>query len=136
MYAKLFVISCFAIIIYSISEVNGIAYMYLCSYGESMLLFIIGSQLGILMMVMISSLLEVFHKKKIVVLSSGTILMLGFQSHFFRLLTAILVKLGIGRDFWTFDILTFIGSIGIVVAFYPIILFAKRYCSILMGMRK
>lgn len=136
MSAKLLIISCLFFSVYAISCVNGIAYMYLGAYGKSMLLFIIGSLLGILMMVMISGLLENTHKKEISILSSGTILMLGFQSHFFRLLTAILVKLGIERDFWSFDILTFVGSIGIVVAFYPIILLTKRYCPILMGMRK
>lgn len=134
--AKILIISSLALSVYVISCFNGIAYMYLGAYGKSMLLFIVGSLLGILMMVMICGLLENTHKKEIAVLSSGTILMLGFQSHFFRLLTAILVKLGIERGFWTFDILTFIGSIGIVVAFYPIILLTKRYCPILMGMRK
>lgn len=120
---------------YAISSANGIAYMYKGAYGKCIVLFVIGSLLGITMMVIISHWMEIFYKKEISLLSSGTILMLGFQSWFFRLLTAALVKSGIERDLWTFDLLTFIGSVCIVLAFYPIILFAKRYCPIFMGKR-
>lgn len=125
-----------ALVVYCISRVNGIAYMYQGAYGENMALFLIGSLVGIWMMVIVSQWFEKLFQEKIAVLSSGTILMLGFQSHFFRLLTAVLHKVGITSELWSFDVLTLLGSIAIVIAFYPIILFVKRYCPILMGMRK
>lgn len=125
-----------AIAVYIVAMFNGIVYMYRGEFGGSILLFLMGSLLGILMMVTISEMLERKWKDTIAVLSSGTILMLGFQSHFFRIMTAVLVKVGIQRDFWTFDILTLIGSFAIVLAFYPIIKITKRHAPILMGMRK
>lgn len=115
---------------------NGIVYMYKGEFGNSILLFLIGSSLGILMMVIVCKMLEHKGENVIAVLSSGTILMLGFQSHFFRVMTAVLVKVGVLRDSWTFDILTLMGSFVIVLAFYPIIKITKRYAPILMGMRK
>lgn len=101
-----------------------------------MTLFMIGSLAGIWMMVIVNRWLEKFSSDVIAVLSSGTILMLGFQSHFFRLLAVVLQKLDITRELWSFDLSTLVGSLAIVIAFYPIILFVKRYCPILMGMRK
>lgn len=122
--------------VYVLAQINGIVYMYKGEFGNSILLFLIGSSLGILMMVIVCKILAHKGKNVMAILSSGTILMLGFQSHFFRVMTAILVKAGIQRDSWTFDILTLMGSLGIVLAFYPIIKITKRYAPILMGMRK
>lgn len=101
-----------------------------------MTLFMIGSLAGIWMMVIVNRWLEKFSSDVIAVLSSGTILMLGFQSHFFRLLAVVLQKLDITRELWSFDLSTLVGSLAIVIAFYPIFLFVKRYCPILMGMKK
>lgn len=134
--SKIIMVVMLAIAVYIVAMFNGIVYMYRGEFGGSILLFLMGSLLGILMMVTISEMLERKWKDTIAVLSSGTILMLGFQSHFFRIMTAVLVKVGIQRDFWTFDILTLIGSFAIVLAFYPIIKITKRHAPILMGMRK
>lgn len=68
------------------------------------------------------------------VISSGTIIILVFHRELIHPMLKAIGKLDIS-SLLTTNTLVFIGSVAVVVAFYPIILIVKRFFPIVLGRR-
>jgi len=102
---------------------NSSNYMYMCVYGNNILLFLIGGFAGTST---IFSLSKMLHSKpnSIVTLSKGTILILGFHPWFI---------LWIRTHQPTPSLFDFLFALLIVLFFIPIILFSEKYFPIILG---
>ncbi|MBQ0049606.1 MAG: acyltransferase family protein [Bacteroidales bacterium] len=98
--------------------------LYLCGYGDNMILFLVGGLAGSAFVFFLSKLLEGFRWSIVTDISVGTILILGLHVHFISFIRRFFVDPSIADLFFT---------IIIVLLFVPIIRFCKSYIPIILG---
>lgn len=99
-------------------------YLYICGYGDSIILYISGGLAGTIFIYFISKVLENIHWSWITDISIGTTIILGFHEHL----------ISIFRHFFkTSSAVDLLLSICIVLLFVPIIRLCKSSIPIIMG---
>ena len=116
------------IIVYVVRWENGAPWMYDNRYGENLILFLIGGNVGTLAVFMVSYYLQNTQLNIISIISKGTIIILGFQ----KLLIRIFKHFPTPFDD---DLVKYIFAFVILLLFIPIIQLSERYCPILLGYR-
>lgn len=99
-------------------------YLYICGYGDNILLYLIGGIAGSACIFFISKLLERFRWGIITDISIGTTLILGFHIHIISIMR---------QYFNTASFVDIFLSIAIVLVFVPIIRFCMLYTPIIIG---
>lgn len=122
-----FMIIMLSCIVISIAHFNSTAWMYLNSYGKNIILFFIGGLSGSILVYLVSLLLNNIKSKWVTLISTGTILILGF--HIF--LVIFLKKISTLHLFYI-DALT---SLLILILFIPLIHLCLNYYPIIIGKR-
>lgn len=117
----IFLVSCS--LIYICGRVNGIVYMYKCSFGHNIILFLIGGLAGTSAIFVLSNIIKK-SPKYLNTIAIGSIIILGFH---LRMITLVF-KYVEHRTIFDF-ILAFL----ILLLFIPIILFVKKYLPVLIG---
>ena len=119
------------ILIYVCGKNNGLVYLYMCSYGNRLILCLLGGVAGFYSLLYLSRLCEILIgiKTAIETLGQGTIIILGLHIILMSLLTDLrsaLLGLENGYDLYLL-------SLVILLAFIPINIFCKRFFPILCG---
>lgn len=104
-------------------------------FGTSGVLFYIAAILGIVMIISLCKLLECFNSKYIMILSSGSIIIMGLHGVFYGYTRAFLKMLNVIPSEYDYLIKIFVCVIVLVEMYFPIILL-QRYCSVFIGGRK
>lgn len=99
-------------------------YLYICGYGDNLILYLIGGLAGSALIFFISKVLEDIHWCVVTDISVGTTLILGFHGHLISFIRYFFNKTSIADLFF---------SIIIVLFFVPIIRFCKSYIPIIIG---
>ena len=107
---------------------NGWVAFYLCAYGKSLWLFLIGSIGGILLVYGLGKLLDKFHLDWMNHLSQGMIAILGLHIFFIQAIRIL--------PFYETSLLDYLYSAMIMALFVPIIRLLATYFPILLGARK
>ena len=96
--------------------------MYRCDYGSSIILFLLGGIVGSIMIFALSKILgrEI---KVVVIISRGTIILLGFH----KLLIALI------REFFSESYLDIFFAAMIVMLFVPLIITTEKYFPLMVG---
>ena len=102
---------------------NGSVWMYNCKYGGNFLFFILGGIAGTILVFVLSKLLRTT-PKPIITLSTGTIVILGFQSY-----PITLFKHYIMERTW----LDLIYALIVLVIFIPVIIGFEKFFPIILG---
>ena len=111
--------------VYLCGQYNGYVWMYLCEYGESFILYIVGGMAGAVMLYVISLWLSrVPYRNMMMLLSKGSILVIGLHIPIVNRLTELPNRL------WGEDLFF---AMMIMFAFVPLIRFAEIYCPMLLG---
>lgn len=121
-----FLLACFCVpIVYLCGKYNGCAFMVNHEFGDSLLLFTLGSVAGVVLVYAIAQMLSKFKYNGIIDISNGTILILGFQ----------LLFIGLIYNIYKLNNIFFVvlASVLIMMVFIPIIRIVEKYCPILMG---
>ena len=120
-----------SVLLYFIGEYNGQVKFFKAEWGNSMMLMLFGSFIGIVCMYLISVMLELFFAKTkhLIMISNGTIIILAYHIQIIYLMYRTFLN---GRN----DILTFILSVIIMFLFIPIIGFVMKYIPVMIGKRK
>lgn len=107
-------------------QYNGFVWMYLCDYGSSYILFIIGGMAGTLLLYILSLWLSRLpYRSMVTTLSQGSILVVGLHIIFVRRLTELPNRV------WGEDLLY---SLLILILFIPIVKLTKRFFPLLLGL--
>lgn len=119
------------IIILICGKVNGLVYLYMCSYGDFLSLCLLGGTVGFYFLLFLSKIGETLIGGNIIIdsLGQGTIIILGLHVMLMTWLKNIrsaLWNTEYGFDLYFLALLT-------LLAFVPINLFFKRYLPILYG---
>lgn len=102
---------------------NGYVAMYRCYYGENMFLFLTGGIAGSIMVFSFAKLLGKV-QKAVLVVSRGTIIVLGFHKHFIILV----------RYFFPFaSYMDIVFATLIVVLFVPLIIITEKHFTLMAG---
>ncbi len=125
--AYIILIAC-ALIVFYCGHNHSVVKLYICRYGDSILLFLLGGMAGSACVYIISKFLVRVKYAKVQnfnsVISQGTILILGFHMPLVRFLRHFEI---------TNDIQAAAFSILIVLLFVPIIMLCKKYAPVIMG---
>ena len=116
---------CSAIGVYLCSQYNDCVWMVNHEFGGNIFYFLIGSICGIVLVYILARMLEDIKWHFIIDLSTGMILILGFQMQFITLICRYIHICG--------GVETLIASVIVMLIFIPIIKLAERYCPYLMG---
>lgn len=108
---------------------NGPAWLYQCQFGKDFTLYIMGGVNGTILVFLVSFLLQKYDSKILQVLSSGTIIILGFHQILFHVVYNV-------PHIKEYPSLYYIAGAFVLFAFYPIILFTSKYFPIFLGGRK
>lgn len=106
------------------TKLNGSVWMFVNGYGNNFALFLLGGCVGTALVFLCSKMLSRNSPPRIVNISKGTILILGFHGYFILLFRHI---------FPTSSLLDALASVLIVLLFIPIILFSEKHLPYLMG---
>lgn len=107
---------------------NGYVWMYLCEYGNSFILFIIGGMAGTIMLYVLSLWLgRLPYKNMIMTLSKGSIVIIGLHIVIVRRLMELPNRM------WVDD---FLLSFSLLLLFIPIIRLVEMFFPILLGKYK
>lgn len=113
------------ILVYMCGRYNGYVWMYLCDYGHSFLLYVIGAMAGLLVLFVVSVWLgRLPYRQMVLTLSKGSILIIGLHIIIVRRLTELSDRL------WGEDLLL---SVVILFCFVPIIRLVEIFFPILLG---
>lgn len=99
-------------------------FLYICGYGDNLILYLVGGIAGSAFIFFLSKLLEGIHWSIVTDISVGTTLILGFHMHLISFIRHFLNSTSIAD---------LIFSIIIVLLFVPIIRFCKSHIPIIMG---
>lgn len=111
------------VIVFLCGKFNEPVWMFICGYGSNFFLFIVGGISGTVSVFSISKLLGSC-PKHVIIVSTGTILILGFHMHL----------IGVMRIFFADpSLLDFLLAAIIVCAFIPLIIFFERYFPLIIG---
>lgn len=114
-----------AVVVWLCGQYNGEVWMYLCGYGRSFLLFMVGTLAGSALLYVLSLWLSRLPSTTVVeTLARGSILIVGLHILMVRRLTELPDR------FWQEDLFF---AVFILLGFYPLILLVQRYCPWLMG---
>ena len=102
--------------------------MYDGTYGKNIVLFFVGGLAGTFVIYAISYLLRNITPKSLVILSKGTIIILGFHQLFIRAYDYL-------PDRYHTVLSDYAVSLVILLAFIPIIHLSEKYFPILLGSR-
>lgn len=121
-------------ITFGVSHYNGAAWLYRAHYGSNLLLFFISAVAGILFLLVVSLRLDKVKSKAVTLIANGNIVILTFHMEVNR----ALLKFVRNQDWGSIvtDIATFVVSILTLLAFVPIIMVLKKYCPVVIGMRR
>lgn len=122
-----------AVSTYSVAGFNGEAYMFKTSYGNSMVLFVVGAMCGSLIVFLLSALLDRVANRGMRYISIGTIVILVFHREFLHPMLKAIGKLDTG--IWVDNLLVLASAFLATVAFIPIIYLLKKYAPIFIGRR-
>lgn len=113
------------LLVFLCGNYNGLVWMYLCEYGKSYILYIIGGTAGTLLLFIVSLWLSRLHNHNLVLLlSKGSILIIGLHIIIVRRL------IDLPNRIWLEDLLF---AAFILLAFVPIISIAERYFPLILG---
>lgn len=101
---------------------NGSVGLHCCDYGGNMLLCLLGGISGTMMVFAVSKLLG-HASKYVVVISRGTIIILGFQK----------IIIALVRVFFPVSYADIVFALVIVILFIPIILWTEKYFPLMAG---
>ena len=123
-----FILIACALIVFYCGHNHSVVKLYICRYGDSIILFLLGGMAGSACVYIISKFLVRVKYAKVQkfssVVSQGTILILGFHMPLVRFLRRFEI---------TSDIQAAAFSILIVLLFVPVIMLCKKYAPIVMG---
>ena len=123
-----FILIACALIVFYCGHNHSVVKLYICRYGDSIILFLLGGMAGSACVYIISKFLVRVKYAKVQnfnsVVSQGTILILGFHMPLVRFLRRFEI---------TSDIQAAAFSILIVLLFVPIIMLCKKYAPVIMG---
>ena len=114
-----------AIGVHLCSQYNGCVLMVNHEFGGNIFYFLIGSICGIVLVYILARMLEGINWHPIIDLSTGMILILGFQMQFIILICRY-IRISEGIE-------TLIASVIVMLIFIPIIKLTEKYCPYLMG---
>ena len=115
-------------VVYWCGQYNGEIWMYLCRYGNSYLLYIIGAMAGCVMLYVISLWLSRLpYRGMVECISRGSILVIGLHIVMVRRLTELPNRM------WGEDLLL---ALCILLAFIPMVRLSEIFFPILLGRRK
>ncbi len=116
------------IIVFVVGWYNGAPWMYDATYGKNIFLFFLGGLAGTFTMYVISYYLREIKPRSLMILSKGTIIILGFHQLFIRIYDNFPNYLhGVSLEY--------ISALIILVLFIPIIQLSERYFPALLGLR-
>lgn len=118
--------------IFVIGHYNYCPWMHLNSYGNNIILFYLGGICGSFMIYLVSLSLNDFRLSIITVISSGTILILGFHIFLIPIMQYLFENVLALHGF----VSSFLSSITILVLFIPFIKFCQTYFPIIIGKKK
>jgi len=118
---------------YATGRYNGSASMFMCRFGNSFGLFLLGSLTGSSAMLVVSHLLDKVRLSVVTVVSGGSIVILEFHREFLHPMMKLISKAGL--DLIYENILIFLLAVAATLAFVPIILILKRYFPVALGRR-
>ena len=96
--------------------------MYHCNYGGNMFLFLVGALAGTIMIWALSKFLG-FAPKGLVVISRGTIIILGFHK----------ILIDLARTFFTPSVYDVVFATLILLLFIPLIIAIENYFPLMAG---
>lgn len=105
---------------------NGPVWMYKNEFGNNFLLFLVGGWMGTTLIYLMAKRLNNIGSKPVEILARGTIIILGFQMLFIRVMSSLFPV----RCLW--DALL---SIGIMILFIPVISIISKHFPLLIGKR-
>lgn len=111
------------LLIYVCGSYNGYVMMFACGFGSNFLLFILGGLAGVCAVFSISKLLN-FYPSIIKIVSTGSILILGFHMYFVNFIR----ESGFERSFNDY-----IYAAIVVLMFIPLIVITKKLFPIMLG---
>jgi hypothetical protein len=117
-----------------IAPYNGFVMMYQCGYGNNLILFLLFSFVGIYAIFLLSVILEKFKPSFLIILSSGSIVILAYHYLAIRIFNTICK--GVNDGLMNNDVITFFLSLAILLLHIPIIKLVSRYFSVILGGRK
>lgn len=121
--AGLFITSVFLVII--CGNYNGYIWMYLCEFGNSYILYLIGGIAGSMMLYVVSLWLSrLQYRSMIITLSKGSIIIIGLHIIIVRRLIEL------SNRIWAEDLLM---AVLILLVFVPIVRLAELFFPILLG---
>lgn len=118
---------------YVVGLYNGSASMFMCRYGDSFCLFVLGAFTGCSAMLLVSHLLDKVRLSVVSVVSGGSIVILEFHREFLHPVMKLIGK----ADFallWE-NILIFLLAVAATLVFVPVILILKKYFPVVLGRR-
>jgi hypothetical protein len=125
---KLIVLCTSIALVFVCGNVNGYVWMYLCEYGNSYILYIIGGLAGSAMLYVVSSWLSRLpYRQMIQTFSNGSILIIGLHIIIVRRLMELPNRI------WGEDLAL---AVVVLFAFLPIIRLSELFFPILLGRRK
>lgn len=127
---KMFFLIILIYITYVIGELNGPVWMYLGQYGANYILFLIGAFTGSGVIFIISvMLIDIYHTWTLLI-SQGTIVILGLHYNAIVLSSIVYPRLGLNQHN---PLLSFITALIVMVSFIPLIKLISRYFPIAIG---
>lgn len=121
---SIFIVIICTSIIFVCGRFNDIVFMYLNGFGSNYIMFIMGSISGTILIFIISKYLSCFKSKQIIILSTGSIAILGFHMIILNFTRSILTT-----PSWK----DYIMAVGIMILFIPIIFFLEKFSPFLLG---
>lgn len=117
-----------ALIVAAVGRFNGAPWMYDATYGENIVSFFIGGLTGTFTIFVVSYFLRTVKPKPLMILSKGTIIILGFHQLFIRAYSYLPTQ-------YHTVLSDYAVSLVILLAFIPIIQLSERYFPVLLGSR-
>lgn len=113
-----------ALLVLICGRLNGYVWIYRCGYGNNFLVYLIGIIAGSVCVYVVSKYLSGSNPNWMVIISKGTIIIMGFHPHLVMLIRKVF-KEPSGLDI--------VWACLIVIAFIPVIMFAEKHFSIVLG---
>ena len=117
-----------AFFVFVVGLYNGAPWMYDATYGKNIVVFFLGGLAGTFTIFIISFFLRNIKPRPLMILSKGTIIILGFHQLFIRAYDYVPIHYQTVYS-------DYVVSLFILLAFIPIIQLSERYCPILLGSR-
>lgn len=127
-FVHIFAFAVYVLIVIIVGWYNGAPWMYDATYGKNIVLFFVGGLSGTMAVLIVSYHLKKFKPSWLLVISRGTIIILGFHQLFIRAYSYL-------PDMFHNVLVDYIMALVILFAFVPIIQLSERYFPVLLGSR-